>query len=195
MTQKTPEGYFKVYWTDYKTSTTRGIDRMIISNPVVIKLIDLYLPLRDPECDWFIQNLREGTGVQDVGRVFSAGWKVIYPDSDVSVSDLRIITTTRANSILSHEDFAAYCDAQQHSTDVAKRFYVKDSVDETADGRSSLHARVSGDPSYEKINTAKTEWNRVQALSAGLEVGASQKFLNVNEGLGLNGCSTITECA
>ena len=58
---------------------------------------------------------------------------------------------------LETEDFPAYCDAQQHSTDVAKRFSVKDSVDETADGRSSLHARVSGDPSYEKINTASAD--------------------------------------
>ena len=169
-----------VYWTDYKTSSTRGIDRMIISNPVVIKLIDFYLSLPDPECPWFIQNLRESSRVKDVGRVFSAGWTLLFPDSDVTVSDLRIMTTTRASHILGPEEFAAYCDAQQHSTEVAKRFYVKDSVDETAEGRSSLHARVSGDPSYDKICAAKIEfaaWLSDGSMPLDDKLGLFRKFL------------------
>ena len=123
---KTDEGYFKIVWTYYKTVKSFAIQTRLVSHPVTIRLFDLWINKRSASNTYFWQN-DSGDPLYKVGDCFTWVSKK-FMDKRVTISDYRIIATTKMKHMGTHKQYLEFANLCLHSETISNVHYVKNNV-------------------------------------------------------------------
>ena len=132
---KSPDGRYNIVWTEFKTVKAFGIQTRTISHPVAIKFFDLWLSKRDKGNNVLWQNA-SGKPMYKVGECFQAICR-LYLNKNISISDYRIISTTKIKECGSNKEFQEFAHLCLHSESISNihclgGFWVKGGRKKTA---------------------------------------------------------------
>jgi hypothetical protein len=149
LTTKTEKGYYKVVWTDYKTSgyffifsipifvlsclfnfsfRKFGNQARLFTHPHSIKAIDLLLKYI-PDTQTVLFEDSQGRVENRTGEWFQK-WCDLWMGKKISIGIYRHIMSTAMVMNASFEEYAEYCHLLLHSVEMSNKFYVKPSTEE-----------------------------------------------------------------
>jgi len=148
--RKTPDGFFRIVWVDYKNQRTLGASVYVVSNPLAVQALETWFTHHwradvEPRT-LFQQQDRDGTirPLLKISALFSqASLKAV--GTSISIMDVRKSGTTWARSHMTDDQYERYCAFCLHTKDVADKFYNKPSSIDIAHQSSELQAILGDD--------------------------------------------------
>jgi hypothetical protein len=160
---KTEEGHYKIVWTYFKTVKSFSLQTRIVSHPVTVKLFDMWKDVRSNQNYHFWQN-ESGAPLYKLGECFK--WVCQkYLNKMVTISDYRIISTTKMKTVGTHKQYLEFANLCLHSETISNVHYVKNNVGIEQQKTISDLLVVLGSNTEAKINQC---------------IGDVRKFLNEN---------------
>lgn len=124
--EKTSEGYYNIIWTHYKTMKSFGIQTRIISHPITLRLFDLYFKNRNLSNNYLWQN-NKGKPFYKISECFKKIC-IIYLNKEITISDYRIISTTKIKESGTHKQYIEFSHLCLHSESISNLHYVKKNI-------------------------------------------------------------------
>ena len=149
---KSPDGRYNIVWTEFKTVKSFGIQTRSVSHPTAVKFFDLWLTKRDTSNNVLWQDA-SGKPLYKVGECFQTICR-LYLKKNISISDYRIISTTKIKECGTNKEYLEFAHLCLHSESISDKHYVKHNVGKQQEVTITNLINVIGSDVQTKINTS-----------------------------------------